>query len=77
MEKGKAEIDRIKTGENINKLRKARKFKVRDLQEYFDFSSSQTIYKWQQGATLPSVEHLCLLSRLFGVPMEEILVVRE
>ena len=67
-------IDLIATGKNIIKLRKARGLTVKDLQEFFNFSEPQAIYKWQQGKSLPTVDNLFALSVLLGVPMEAILV---
>ena len=62
------------TGKNIEKLRKQKGYSVRDLQDYFGFITPQAIYKWQQGAALPSVDNLFALSCLFGISINEILV---
>ena len=48
-------IDMIRTGQNINRLRKQAGLSVRDLQDIFGFATPQAIYKWQQGATLPTI----------------------
>ena len=68
-------IDMVETGKNIMRLREERGMTVRDLQAYFGFEEPQAIYKWQQGATLPTVDNLVVLASVFGVPMEEILVI--
>ena len=49
---------------------------VKDLQDIFGFATPQTIYKWQHGTALPSVDNLVLLSVIFGVTIDEILVVK-
>ena len=67
-------IDLAATGKNIDRLRRERGLTVRDLQRYFGFEEPQAIYKWQQGKSLPSVDHLFALSQLFGVSMNDILV---
>lgn len=67
-------IDMIKTGENIKALREKNGYSVRDLQEAMGFATTQAIYKWQQGVTLPSIDNLLALSCLFKVRIEEILV---
>lgn len=67
-------IDMVKTGQNIARLRKLNGFSVRELQEIFGFATPQAIYKWQHGTALPSVDNLFVLSVLFEVHMEEILV---
>lgn len=63
------------TGANIRAIRKQRGLSVKDLQDIFGFATPQAIYKWQQGATLPSVDHLVVLASIFDVPMEKILVI--
>ena len=37
---------------------------------------SKSIYRWFKGSILPSVEHLCALSRLLNVHMEDLLVLQ-
>ena len=51
-------IDMIKTGENIDRLRKKTGLSVKQLQDLFGFSTPQAIYKWQHGTALPSVDNL-------------------
>jgi transcriptional regulator with XRE-family HTH domain len=70
-------IDMQETGKNITMLRKRNNFTVRELQTVFGFSTPQAIYKWQNGSTLPMVDNLLVLSVLFHVKIEDILVVKE
>lgn len=63
------------TGQNIRAIRKQRGLTVKDLQDIFGFATPQAIYKWQQGATLPTVDNLIVLARIFDMPMEKILVI--
>ena len=70
-------IDPVLTGANIVRLRKEAGLSVHDLQIIFGFNSPQAIYKWQSGASLPSIDNLIALSRVFHVPIEDILVVRD
>lgn len=69
-------IDLVATGENIRRLRIAHGQSVEELQRYLGLASPQTIYKWQRGAALPTVDHLYALSHKWNVPMEAILVRR-
>lgn len=64
-------------GCNIKRLRKENGYTVRYLQSIFRFNEPQSIYKWQRGDCLPTVENLLVLSRLFNIPMEGILVYDE
>ena len=63
-------INLEKTGKNIERLRKARRLTVRELQSYFGFEQPQAIYKWQWGECLPSVDNLFALSKILHVPMQ-------
>lgn len=67
-------IDLVATGDNIRRLRLERGLTVRDLQSYFGFEEPQAIYKWQRGASLPTVDNLYALGNLLEVPMDQILV---
>ena len=62
------------TGLNIVRLRVHAGLTVRDLQDVFGFGTPQAIYKWQRGDTLPTVDNLAVLSALFGVKIDDILV---
>lgn len=67
-------IDLVATGNNIRRLRLERGMTVRDLQTYFGFEEPRAIYKWQKGETLPSVDNLYALGKVFDVPMDQILI---
>ena len=67
-------IDAVATGENIRRLRIANGLSVQDLQHWFNFQEPRAIYKWQSGQSLPSIDNLFALSRLFNVPMNSILI---
>ncbi|MBR5094694.1 MAG: helix-turn-helix transcriptional regulator [Oscillospiraceae bacterium] len=69
-------IDLIATGRNIARLRALAGLTVRDLQDVFGFGTPQAIYKWQRGAALPTVDNLVILAAVFGVAIEDILVVQ-
>ena len=68
-------IDLIKTGQNIEKLRKEMGLSVRDLQIMFGFTTPQAIYKWQHGDCMPSIDNLLVLATIFQVHIEDIIVI--
>ena len=70
-------VDLVATGKNIEKLRKEAGLSVKDLQNIFGFGTPQAIYKWQHGTALPTVDNLVLLSAIFKVSIDEILVVEQ
>ena len=59
---------------NIERLRKEKGLRVKDISSYMGFLEPQAVYKWQQGKALPSLDNMFALSVLFQVPMENILV---
>ena len=63
------------TGENIVRLRKEVGLSVKDIQDACGFGTPQAVYKWQQGLALPTVDNLLVLATLFGVTIDEILIV--
>lgn len=67
-------IDLVLTGANITNLRKAAGLSVHDLQMVFGFNSPQAIYKWQNGAALPTIDNLIVLAALLHVRIDDILV---
>ena len=68
-------INMMATGENITKVREKSGMTVRDIQQVFGFSTPQAVYKWQHGTAMPTVDNLVVLARVFGVTIDEILVV--
>ena len=67
-------IDITGTGQNINRLRKQAGLSVKDLQDIFGFATPQAIYKWQQGAALPTIDNLVMLAAVLQVRIDDILV---
>ena len=70
-------LDAKATGAHIKELRIQLNIKVSDLAQYMGFESEQAIYKWQRGESLPTVDNLYALSKLFNVPVDEILIGEE
>ena len=69
-------IDLIETGKRILIARVKAGLSVRDLQAALGLTAPNTIYKWQRGECLPKLDHLIILSAILGVPMDELLVVK-
>ncbi len=67
-------IDMNATGINIARLRANAGITVRGLQGIFGFNTPQAIYKWQRGTALPTVDNLAVLSAVFGVRIDDILI---
>lgn len=70
-------LDAKATGARIKELRKEHHLKVEDVARFMGFESEQAVYKWQRGDSLPTVDNLYALSRLFGTSVDEILIGRK
>ena len=68
------QVDMSATGSRICALRKSKGLTVRDVQQYMGFENRMAIYKWERGMSVPSVRHLKVLSQIFGVPIDDILI---
>ena len=63
-------IDQVATGENIKNMIKQSGYTVKDIQALLGLTYPQTIYKWQNGESLPDYENLFALSKLLNVSIE-------
>ena len=70
-------INNIETGKRIEQLRKQNGYTVKQLQEIFSFTSPQSIYKWQWDETLPDIQNLLMLAKIFNCSIEDIIVYEE
>ena len=68
-------VDTVATGRNIDRLRIAAGMSVKDMQMIFGFATPQAIYKWIHGSSMPTIDNLVILAAMFGVTMDEIVVV--
>lgn len=72
-----SDIDMLQTGLKLKLYMDRAGMSVKDIQEYLYLSCPQPIYRWMRGKILPSVDHLLMLSELFGVHMEDMLVKKQ
>lgn len=68
-------INMVATGRNITRLRELAGLSVRDIQDVFGFATPQAVYKWQHGTALPTIDNLVVLAAVFGVTMDDIVVI--
>lgn len=66
-------INLLMTGVKIDLLRKKANMSVKDMQEIFGFATPQAIYHWIHGRSLPSIDNLIVLAKIFDVTIEDIL----
>ncbi|MBR5754920.1 MAG: helix-turn-helix transcriptional regulator [Erysipelotrichaceae bacterium] len=67
-------INMTETGKNIARLRKINGLSIREIQEAMGFNTPQAIFKWQRGETLPSIDNLIVLSELYSISIDEIII---
>lgn len=67
-------INMIKTGERIRRLRVDHGYRVRDLQKMIGLESPQSIYKWERGENLPSIDNAIILAWIYGISVDELFV---
>lgn len=67
-------IDPVATGDRINMLRKKNGYSVAYLRDYLGLSTTNAIYKWFHGESLPSIDNFLILSALFGISINEMLI---
>ena len=68
-------INMIETGKKINALRIKTGMSVKDMQQVFGFTTPQAIYKWIHGKSMPTIDNIVILAKLFNVTIDEIIAV--
>lgn len=66
-------IDSIKTGEKIKELMIKNNLCPKDIQTYLSLTCIQTVYRWLNGISIPSIDNLYALSVLFHTPIDDII----
>jgi len=67
-------IDPVATGSRINTLRLDRGLSVSFLRDYFGLSTTNAIYKWLRGDSLPTLDNMLALSTLLNITINDIIV---
>ena len=65
-------IDKKATGINLRRIMDARGIEVKDVQKYLRLGCVQSVYRWLDGVSMPTVDHLYALSELLQVPIDTI-----
>ena len=69
-------IDMVATGKNIKMMRNKAGKTVRDIQNACGISGTAVI-NWQSGKAMPTMDNMVILAHIFGVKMDDIVVVRQ
>lgn len=65
-------INLRETGINLRRIMDKRGIEAKDIQEYLNLSSIQSIYNWLNGLNMPTIDNLYALSQLLQVSIDEI-----
>ena len=66
-------IDPVRTGRNIKRIMQAKGLSVKDIRSFLELGSSQSVYHWLEGKSLPTVDNLYALSEILGLPVDALL----
>ena len=66
-------IDKKKTGVNLRRIMDELGLTVKDVQQYLELGSVQSVYHWLNGLSMPTVDNLYALSYLFRIPIDDML----
>ena len=72
-------IDVPATSKNLKKLRESSGFSVANLQKLLEMQNPQSIYTWEDSNNkyLPRLDNLVILSKLYKVSIDDLIVLRE
>lgn len=68
-------INMTATGQNIKNMMKDRGIKTKDVQDILGFNTPQAIFKWFRGDTIPTIDNLVILAKMFNTTMDAIIIV--
>lgn len=69
-------INKDETAKRLKQLREENNYSIRDIQNYMNLQSSQSVYNWEKAdsKSLPKIEHAILLADLYHVHIDELIV---
>ena len=69
-------INKKETGVNLRRIMDMRGVKPKDIQEYLGLGCVQSVYRWLDGVSMPTVDNLYAISKMLQVPMDSIVYSR-
>ncbi|MBI9008624.1 MAG: helix-turn-helix transcriptional regulator [Tenericutes bacterium] len=72
MKVGVSLLDLLRIGKKLAELRQKKEHTQDDIAEML-FVSHQAVSKWERGISLPSIDNMCFLMKLYSVSLEELL----
>ena len=66
-------INLRETGINLHRIMDKCGISPKDIKEFLNLGSVQTVYNWCNGLNMPTIDNLNALSQLLQVPIDEII----
>ena len=66
-------INLKETGINLRRTMDKRGITPKDIKEYLNLTSVQSVYNWCSGINMPTIDNLYALSQWFGIPIDAII----
>lgn len=73
MEKYRIEYDPMLIGQNLKRLRIAKKLSIQDVQFYLRLGSEQAVYMYESGKRVPPGDNLLALMQLYSATVEDLI----
>ena len=64
-------INKRETGINIRRIMDKQGITARDIQKYLGLGCVQSVYRWLDGISMPTIDNLYALSELFGLSIDD------
>ncbi len=63
-------ISKKETGRNLRTIMDMRGITAKEVQEYLGLGCVQSVYRWLEGCSMPTIDNLYALSKLFKVSID-------
>ena len=68
-------VNLVKTGLRIENYMEVLGYSVSDIQKMLGLARPQAIYHWLNGMCLPKLDNLVILASIFGVKVDDLIVI--
>lgn len=69
-------LDPVATGRNIDDIRRDRNLSVATLKDALGLSTTNAIYKWFRGDSMPTLDNIVILSSILKVSINDMIVTK-
>lgn len=69
-------LDPVATGRNIDDIRRDRNLSVAALKDVLGLSTTNAIYKWFRGDSMPTLDNIVILSSILKVSINDMIVTK-